>query len=201
MKTKNTAFRATIRQLFGEKALDPALFYHNNPALRFSLSQSGNAIQQFSSAYDRGREILQATFADTEQILFVATAIGTASRFHYRGSLRSLRACHVLSTRPYELWYEAHDELWRVFLAFEGGKGLLEPLLWGTLARDLAIQPALNCRIYAIAPELGILAHPYDDRGMDIIGNPQCLNTLYQRFNHYLLEYDRARMTRMLHNV
>lgn len=201
MKTKKPAFRATIRQLFGEKALEPALFYHHNPALRFSLSQSGNAIQQFSNAYDRGRDILQVAFADTEKIFFVATAIGTASHFHYRGSLRSLHACHVVPTHPYELWYEAHDELWRVFLAFEGDKAWLEPLLWGTLARDLAIQPALDCRIYAIAPELGILAHPYDDRGMDIIGNPQRLHTLYQRFNHYLLEYDRARMTRMLHNV
>ncbi|MEQ4512514.1 MAG: DUF3885 domain-containing protein [Dickeya sp.] len=38
---------------------------------------------------------------------------------------------------------------------------------------------------------------PYDDRGMDVIGdNPSQLSDLYQRFNHYLLDNDRPLMDR-----
>ena len=37
--------------------------------------------------------------------------------------------------------------------------------------------------------------HPYDDRGMDVIGpNHALLADLYHRFNERLLDYDRARM-------
>ena len=47
-------------------------------------------------------------------------------------------------------------------------------------------------------PDLGILACPYDSRGMDLLGpNTERLGQLYTQFDAWLLDYDRPRMAEM----
>jgi hypothetical protein len=113
---------------------------------------------------------------------------------------RALRECGLRVEWPCEMWTEKpEDEYWsdaeRVFMAFRLGRDAMHRLLWGALAPSLGIRPELVCDVYLADLERGVLAHPYDDRGMDVIGpNQALLRDLYTRFNAYLLDHDRPRM-------
>ncbi|OQS46146.1 hypothetical protein B0T49_06490 [Chromobacterium violaceum] len=48
--------------------------------------------------------------------------------------------------------------------------------------------------IYIYSLTDGVLAHPYDDRGMDIIGDFAILSALYRKYSVFLLRYDREVM-------
>lgn len=189
--------REEIHRVFGSAALEWALFYQNTPALRFELSGGGGCIEMFTRAYDRAREILSAAFADTAEltVVFAHTCGGDTGERSL--VLSSIRDCGIRIPRPYATWTEGPDEddLYRAFLAFRAGRGMMNRLLWGALATEMGIHPGLPCRVYLADVERGILAFPYDDRGMDVIGpNHSLLRELYTRFNPWLLDHDRERM-------
>jgi len=193
--------RDTLYEVFGPRALRWALFYANERALRFELSTSGGLIEQFEGAWDRGREILDHVFRDTERVAVVLSwIVEEPSPLRYVSVFRALRECGLRVERPYEAWTEpCEDEDWkdaeRVFVAFRVGRDGVRRLLWGALASDLGIRPRLLCEVYLADLERGVLAHPYDDRGMDVIGpSRDLLRDFYTRFNPYLLDYDRPRM-------
>ena len=67
--------------------------------------------------------------------------------------------------------------------------------MWGTLANELGIRPRSQCDLYLFDFEIAILVHPYDDRGMDIIGsNQDILKRTYDKFNNWLMDEDREQM-------
>ena len=194
-----TPLRDEIHRVFGRAALDWGLFYANAPALRFELSGGDGYIEMFTRAYDRARAILSVVFADTSELTVVLSEAGGGGMLGRLSSFRALRDCGIEVPRPYEVWMETTgpewDDLDRVFLAFTGGRELLNRLLWGVLANEIGIRPRLPSQLYLADVERGILAHPYDDRGMDVIGpNHDLLRELYTRFDAYLLGYDRERM-------
>lgn len=193
------ALRDEIRRVFGPHALDWGLFYVNDPALRFELSGGDGYIEMFTRAWDRAREILAAAFADTAELTVVLSDAGGGGMLAHLSSVRALRDCGIRVPRPYEAWRETAGAEWdheeRVFLAFTCGREMVSRLLWGVLANELGVRPRLLSQLYVADPERGILAHPYDDRGMDVIGpNHALLRELYTRFDAYLLGYDRERM-------
>ena len=56
------------------------------------------------------------------------------------------------------------------------------------LATEIGITPQIGCDPYFIDFNNKVLANPYDDRGMDIIGsNKKLLQKLYTEHNDYLL--------------
>ncbi|MFA0040090.1 DUF3885 domain-containing protein [Vibrio chagasii] len=59
------------------------------------------------------------------------------------------------------------------------------------MANELGIRPSYWLDVYIFDLELGVLAHPYDDRGMDLVGgNKFMLSRIYKQFNSWLLKYD-----------
>jgi Domain of unknown function (DUF3885) len=185
-----------ILDIFGNKALGNALFYSQEGGLRFELSGNKTYIDMFCRAMDRSREILKFLFAEKEKLTFVLSYFGSTDFIKERKVFRSIRNCGITLPRPIEVSScIEEDSQQRVFIVFEANKGILQQLLWGVFARELGIRPRLWCQVFIISPELGLLVHPYDDRGMDIIGhNKFLLKHLFIEFNHYLLDYDRKRM-------
>lgn len=131
----------------------------------------------------------------------VVSAFGGSAAL--RGVSRSLRDLGVRVGRPRAWWTEPYADEWtegfepetRVFIAFVVPREALHRLLWGALAKDLGIRPSLGGDLYVADPARGVLVHPYDDRGMDVIGPSHALLAeLYERVGDCLLEYDRARM-------
>jgi hypothetical protein len=185
-----------ILEMFGNKALGNALFYSHQGGLRFELSGNQPYVDMFCRAMDRSREILNFLFADKKKLTFVLCYFGSTNFIKERKVFRSIRNCGITLPRPIEVSsFIEEDSQQRVFIVFEAGKDILQRLLWGVFANELGIRPRLWCQLYIVSPELGILVHPYDDRGMDVIGNDKfLLKQLFLQFNHYLLGYDRKSM-------
>ncbi|MDJ0535756.1 MAG: DUF3885 domain-containing protein [Xenococcaceae cyanobacterium MO_207.B15] len=48
-----------------------------------------------------------------------------------------------------------------------------QAILWAICSKDLGIQPSAKIDCYFIDFKKQIIAHPYDDRGMDIVAMQQ----------------------------
>jgi hypothetical protein len=193
--------REALYGAFGADAFALACFYANEPALRFELSRDGHRLEQFAQAWDRARPIVDHAFGDSAELVVVLSSFDGGSPMAARTLFRSLRALGVRMGRPRAWWTEPHADEWtrepetRRFVAFTSGREALHRLLWGALAADLGIRPRLDGQLFVADPARGIVVHPYDDRGMDLVGpNRVLLADLYHRFNDALLDYDRARM-------
>lgn len=193
--------RAALHAAFGPNAFELPCFYVNEPALRFELSLGGDWLDQFEQAWDRARPILDHALGDAREVVVVVSRFTGGTPLQHRDLFQSLRACKVRMGRPRAWWTEPfHDEYLeepeeRFFVAFACARTAVHRLLWGALAGDLSIRPRLDGMLYIADPARGILVHPYDDRGMDVIGpNRALLAEMYHRFNDRLLDYDRARM-------
>ncbi|HYW07655.1 MAG TPA: DUF3885 domain-containing protein, partial [Longimicrobium sp.] len=111
----------------------------------------------------------------------------------------SARECGIPLPRPRCHWTEdyedEHGSEQRRFVAFRAEPASLTRLAWVALGGDLGIRPAIRAAVTVADVERGILVHPYDDRGMDVIGpNRELMAAAYSRFTGYLLDYDRERM-------
>ena len=199
---ESPSIRERLTEVFGPRALRSALFYHHAPALRFELSRGGGYVTMFTQAYDRGRELLDAIFRGSDEITVVLSFLSSDRLLGRLSVFRSLRDCDIEIGRPREVWTEDTDEddwaedgeTW-TFVAFRAEKEALHRLLWGAVAAEIGVHPRLLCSAHLADPDRGVLAHPYDDRGMDVIGSDHAfLRELYARFNPYLLDYDRAAM-------
>lgn len=193
--------REALHAVFGANAFALGCFYANEPALRFELSRDGHSLDLFEQAWDRAREIVDHAFGGSAELVVVVSCFGDGTPMGSRPLLRSLRACGVRVRRPRAWWSEPyHDDAveepeTRLFLAFPVEREGLHRLLWGALAVDLCIRPRLEGHLFLADPARGIVVHPYDDRGMDVVGlNRALLAELYHRFNDALLDYDRVRM-------
>lgn len=197
--TLSPTLRETLHRVFGPDALRGGLFYHHEGSLRFELSDGHRSVPMFTRAYDRARAILDRVFAGSSRVVAVLSFYGELPPRAYLSVFRALRECGVRVPRPRATWTDVLDgelapEAWHR-VAFEVDADDRLCLLWGALAADLGIRPRLQCHVYLADPERGVLAYPYDDRGMDLIGpNKALLKEVYAEFNAWLLDYDRATM-------
>lgn len=184
----------SIQQTFGPDALEPPLFYRHSPALRFELAGGETRVAQFLQAINRARAILEAAFAGAQHVTLVLIVFGDESTEELWQPLRESLCAVGLSApaQPPEHCRLPFDETKQVQFALELPVSNIPEVLWSLFLPELA------ARVNFAAPELGLLACPYDDRGMDITGpNTERLARLYHQFNAWLLDYDRARMAEM----
>lgn len=116
-------------------------------------------------------------------------------------SFRSLKECEVAINRPYAIDRQEMDGDFggeiqtRIF--FESDIGSAYRMIWGTIAQELGVRPSFGFNLYLFDPELRILMHPYDDRGMDVLGpNRERMSKIYAKYRDWLLDYDIAEMQR-----
>jgi hypothetical protein len=69
-------------------------------------------------------------------------------------------------------------------------------LLWSQVARDIGVMPQAPVLSKLVDVERGVTVYAYDDRGMDITATcPDPIAELHGRFDAWLLDYDRPRMS------
>lgn len=198
------SLREDIDRVFEGKAWLRPLFYGYEGGLRFELAQSGSSIHQFRTALNRSTEVCEQVFESSPQLLVCLRLRTLGSVYAARGILRGLRELNINVPPQRELWAEPlHPDDWLddhtpqywMTLAFPTSSTSLEPLLWSACATDFNIRPKLPCQVYLLDLERGVMACPYDDRGMDLVGpNHELLSGLFHRFRHYLLSYDMETM-------
>lgn len=190
-------FREEIQEVVGE-TYRFALFYNFPGGLRFELSSGDSPLDQVLTALRRATAICDDVFRGEEQILVHLQAFTSASRFSFREMLRELRLAGIIIPGARDVWVDhAEDDDdhgaggW-VNCAFEAPVTKLQNLLWCAVATDFAsLRPNPHCRVYLLNSRKRIVCHPYDDRGMDVIGSQKsALAELYTRHGDLLLEHD-----------
>jgi hypothetical protein len=196
-------FRKEIQEIVGSAYRD-ALFYNFPGGLRIELSEGGSPLDQVLVALRKATIICDDVFAGDEMILVHLQAFAPPSRFRLRAEIRELRLAGVDIPKFRDAWLEkeedeaADDDVDRYWVncAFEVPAAKLQNLLWCAFTSDFGpLRPNPNCRVYLLNTKKGIVVHPYDDRGMDIISqNSAALAGLYGRYNDLLLGYDMEAM-------
>jgi hypothetical protein len=177
-----------------------ALFYNFPGGLRFELSEGGSALDQVLTALRKSTAICEDALGHGGFVVHLKRFVG-ATRFELRDTLRELNLAGISIPRLRSAWVETNeDDDWGdgywVNCAFEVHASKLQNLLWCALVTDFQpVRPNPHCLIYLINAENGVLIHPYDDRGMDVIcKTPLLLKKLHEKHNPWLLDYDRAAM-------
>jgi len=181
-----------------------ALFYNFPGGLRFKLSSGGSPLDQALTALRKATVICDDVFGEEETILVHLQAFAPASRFGLRKKLCELHIAGIFVPKVRDVWLEAEDQTdevdgsscW-VNCAFEVSTAKLQNLLWCAVTADFgaSLRPNPHCRVYLLNLTKGIVVHPYDDRGMDVISRrTSALAGLYERHNDLLLEYDMEAM-------
>lgn len=196
--------RDLLLEKFGAAIFQKPLFYSYPDGLRFELSEGRTWIEQFLSAHSKAMAIASDVFADRDQLLLCLRARFSASVFSNRNLLRQLQDAQIPVPAQREFWSEpVEKEEWEeksievreVTLAFHVPAGLIRNILWCALAKDLGVSPRLECDVYLVNLQDGLAMHPYDDRGMDIVGpNTEALRGLYRKHHSWLLSYDLPEM-------
>ncbi|WP_293373021.1 DUF3885 domain-containing protein [Nevskia sp.] len=183
-----------------------ALFHSFSGGLRFKLSEGETKIDQFLSALEKAGRICGDIFDTRHPPILWVRGWTRASGFEHRNSI--LEALHaglrIPETR--EIWFEpVLDGNWDencpnahwLNIAFPLPMDRIRNALWCAVANGTGVKPQIGCDIYLTSPERGVVVHPYDDRGMDIVGpNVELLRRLYHRHHDHLLDCDRAVMRR-----
>ncbi|VVE59294.1 hypothetical protein PAN31117_05239 [Pandoraea anapnoica] len=93
-------------------------------------------------------------------------------------------------------WLDANDEEVILNVAFRTEVALIPNLLWCALSTQFGyIRPQPYCQVYLFNLEKRIMALPYDDRGMDVVGpNHALLAAIFRKHYRYLLEHDISTM-------
>jgi hypothetical protein len=194
--------RSKILAVFGEQALEHGLFYLHPYSLRVELSGGETYIKMFLRAYERSKVIIDFGLEGLQTVTVCLSFYGSSLLIGNLSIFRNLRECGITIPKIAAIWQhqEPHvfDEDWdliRTFICFDIELSQIDIFLWGTLANELGIRPRTSCSLYLLSLDRQILFHPYDDRGMDIIGNNRVvLEQIYTKFNDWLLDYDRLTM-------
>ncbi|NGZ87220.1 DUF3885 domain-containing protein [Duganella aceris] len=186
-----------------------ALFYNFPGGLRFELSEGGGSpLGEVLTALRKATAICDDVFRKEERILVHLETFALASRFELREKLRELRVAGIVIPNIRDVWVEAQAQTdeddddesgYWVSCAFEVPTSKLQNLLWCAFTVDFgsSVGPNPRCRVYLLNMNDGIVVHPYDDRGMDVIGrNMPSLAGLYERHKDLLLAYDLEVMRR-----
>ncbi len=192
--------RERIEVVFEGKAFLRPLFYNYQGGLRFELSEPGSYTHQFRTALNKSVEICEKVFEPTPELVACLKMFMEGNAFTARQALRKLKDLGICIPQQREIWTEPPDDedwvqgdipqYW-VTIAFPIEKTMLEPLLWSACAKDFQIEPKAPCSIYFMDLVRGVMALPYDDRGMDIVGpNHTLLSEIFATHRHYLLGYD-----------
>ncbi|MCD4484228.1 DUF3885 domain-containing protein [Chromobacterium vaccinii] len=189
---RNGAFKK-----LGPNAFEHALFYKHQDAIRFELSAEGSYIDMFIEALSKAELIINDVFSASNDLQVCVSSYYSDSPFELRAVLRELKMCEISIPCERDYWVSADpesDRSYRVFVIFSISKSDIRKIIWGAVAMDLGIKPSIRGSVYIYSLTNGVLAHPYDDRGMDIIGDTAILSELYRKYNAFLLEYDREAM-------
>ncbi|TVZ41939.1 uncharacterized protein DUF3885 [Alteromonadaceae bacterium 2753L.S.0a.02] len=191
--------RSQIESIFKGKAFERPLFYSYEGGLRFELSEGGSYINRFLTANQKAGEICHAIFKQQETATVCLRFYGSKKLLGSLSMFRELKELNILVTQNSEYWSEpdeADDDFYSHYIAFNVSKETIKTLLWCACASDFGhIKPNPRVAVYFFNFDQEVVAFPYDDRGMDVVGNNHSfLKTIYTELNQYLLDYDRESM-------
>ena len=196
--------RKAVRDIFGVQAFGPAVFYTFPGGLRFALGEGGTPFDQVLTALRKASTVCRDVFADADVLTVCLGQYAPDTEFAVRSTLRQLALAGVFIPRERDIHIDVQacdaaivggaDVRW-LSIVFALPVSKLENVLWCAVATNVNIVPNPGCRIHLVNCAAQLMVHPYDERGMDVVGpNRALLGQLYRKHNAWLLDYDRGAM-------
>lgn len=203
-------FEKTIEHIgFADKNMPTAVFYNAPVGIRFEIG--GN--EDVYLPHDKGVNPIYAKHAfHRAKTLFDCLPC--------RPNLLRIDIypedpnCITLQTLP-KIGLSVPDEFVKEKLFDEDSWYIQEHLYWDLTRRNCQIDKLLMeiikgdiggfaclcSNVYFVNTECNLLYHLYDDRGTDIVAkDKKILFPLYQKYNDWILQHDRAAITRLFSN-
>ena len=174
--------------IFGEGIIGHRIFYRYPISLRFELEKGSTHIHRFTESFSRARAIMG-------DLLVHALDLRVTLLFHserVRLIARQLRDLEIPipKQRRLEKVVLEGDEPGRT-LTVSIDKISLNSLCFASCGTELGVRPRLSADAFIWSASLGVIAHPYDDRGMDVAATrADLLHELLEKRVDWLLDYD-----------
>ncbi len=183
-------------KIFGKHSFQHAIFYNNNKSLRFELAEGGTRTSRFISALEKSMKITKTLFHESK-VLSVCLAFPGNNYLTNLSVFRNLSDLEIKipsKSDKYNEWIE-DDEWNRNYIFYSIKPHEIEKYLFGKLGAELGVSPSFWFDLYIFDTDLGVLVHPYDDRGMDVVGpNQNLIKSLYDQYSSLLLNHDKEIM-------
>lgn len=202
-----------LNENFPDLLLESPLFYNAQIGIRFELGIPYRGIDEpnyFSDLLRRAKLIYQEIFYEKSNMLVVVKgfrSIEPYSGFNegenvFPKYIKNKEACKQIEYSEGEKNYEENGNLSGVnyyyVLPCKGFdidyKGILE----AKSHMDFAIEPFISDAVFFINLDKHIIFYMYDDRGLDVVSkNKEGLYCIYEKYNDWILNYDRAKIDRI----
>ena len=204
-------YRQFLTTHFPGMSLQKPVFYQGTYGLRVDLQVGEtNTDEYFRHVITRATALFEAAFTPDDQVLLLVRDYKYRRRkirfgnFVHR-QLRGLAKGEPTYTTtgafydPSRVW---NQELMRLPAHRIAHQQLLTAIAHADFPprtpRFTGRGPWQGPELYFLNLDRALVFHMYDDRGLDLIaGDRQTLRPLYEQFNAWLLDYDRARMDLM----
>lgn len=212
MIEKTDRLQNILTENFNGLVLAPALFYAWEPGIRFEISDPHQACDEpghLKRAFERSTALFDAIFGKEDDILFV-TDLHTKQRNSfshkkplniYKKYMKQTQALHGLQMRTVDLPEYDDDDIQTYRFSYACRKNdirypqLLQAICYEDFPHPSTIlknDRSSGYQIYFINLTKKLIYHLYDDRGCDIIAaDKEEIRFLYDRYNDWILDYDR----------
>ncbi|PLS01807.1 DUF3885 domain-containing protein [Neobacillus cucumis] len=204
-----------INKNFPNLELRPPLFYSWDIGIRFELGVEWKREYDFPDnpyilgSYKRAITLFKAVHSPTEEILVVLDVndfdkgktirhqLKNFSRYVDKSLLFKLEhqvMPYIFPEDDEEGTYKTH----RFSLNCKTSDFKYIPLLKAICNQDLGLKPSFFHRVYFININKKTIFHVYDDRGCDLLStSPETIKDMYNRYNDWILDYDRNDIDKM----
>ncbi len=184
-----------IDDSFGLTECHAGLFYNFEWALRIDLggdiAPTEQRVARFTQAYHRAVDVVEQVFSGAA----VSTVVAAFDRSFRKTQVEMAR----LSRRLAHAYHAAPETVrggvrWRVI--DQTSPADRAAFIWASVAAEIGVAPrGPDARFYFVDQDMSVLAHVYDDRGMDVVAHGRAaLQPHYGSYVPWLLKFDRSRM-------
>lgn len=192
---------------FSNLKIQKPLFYNWPIGLRFEIGPpeigTGLGLNDlyFKEAHKRSIAIFEACFAKDDEVIFVYQQYSDGRKKIKKSNyvLTQIEKTGIVELHDVRDIYELEHKCkcWKRVVVH--GLSLSDinysNVLLVLINTDFARRPSTTGECYFINSTTGLIFNLYDDRGLDVISNrSEVLKTIYERFNQWLLDYDRKDM-------
>jgi len=199
-----------MKKHFPGLILESPLFYQSSVGLRFELGMPYRGIEDpnyFSHVQARAVILFEEVFDDNIDILVVVKTYKSVEPYicFNQGEevfLQYLRNKNLLDN-ILEVETEQHFEengdmsgvSYKYILKCKKNDIDYKGIFAATAHADFGLEPYISDAVFFINVDNNVIYYMYDDRGLDIVSeDKRSLIEIYEKYNDWILDYDRAKI-------
>lgn len=190
-------FEQFYAQSFGDVELFAPLFYNFPIAIRFEIGMNltDDKSLYVCNAVNRAYCIFNELFTKGDNIYVV---VNSYDKYKDINIIRSL-VRNIFDEYKYP--FHSKDGKWaceRYIIKSSVENVDIKRLLEEIVRSEMGGNSRLTSGVYLLNPRNQIIYYLYDDRGLDVVStNKTTLKDIYDKFNDWILDYDRERIDKM----